>query len=315
MQNQVLHTADSPFAALLRQIRAVSRLDSTVLLLGESGTGKEVCARAVHEYSKRSQGAFVALNCAAIPPALLESEFFGHERGAFTGAHAQRQGRFEQAIGGTLFLDEIGELSLTAQAALLRVLQERRITRVGGAEEIEVDFRLVAATHRDLWAMVQAGTFRQDLYFRIHVVMLRVPPLRERMSDVPILAKGLLTRICNRLREPAPRLEPAAMQELMRYDWPGNVRELENLIERFVALHPMGINLKSLIEEARRRQQRPVVDTLTIERQELQDLLIRHGGHRTRAALELGITRRALTYRLQRVGLTRPRTVRPRAKD
>jgi Nif-specific regulatory protein len=304
---QILHSPESSFAVLLRQIRAVARLDSTVLLLGESGTGKELCARQLHEQSMRESAPFVALNCAAIPPTLLESELFGHERGAFTGAHAQRLGRFEQASGGTLFLDEVGELSLTAQASLLRVLQERRICRVGGSEEIDVDFRLVAATHRDLWAMVQQGTFRQDLYFRLHVVALRVPPLRERMADIPFLAKGLVARICHRLREPAPRLDPAAMQELMRYDWPGNVRELENLIERFVALHSLGTSLKELLDESRSRQQRPPRDPLEREREELGDLLSRHGGHRARAAQELGITRRALTYRLQRVGLTRPR--------
>lgn len=308
--HQILHAPDSPFAALLRSLRSVARLDSTVLLLGESGTGKEICARFLHSQSRRSEGPFVALNCAAIPPTLLESELFGHEKGAFTGAHAQRLGRFEQASGGSLFLDEIGELSLTAQASLLRVLQERHVCRVGGAEEIPVDFRLVAATHRDLWAMVQQGTFRQDLYFRIHVVTMRVPPLRERMADIPYLAKGLLARICNRLREPAPRLDPAGLQEMMRYDWPGNVRELENLIERFVALHPMGVQLKDLVDEGRRRQAKPPSDPLARERAELQELLARHGGHRERAANELGISRRALTFRLQRTGLTRVRQPR-----
>lgn len=304
---QILHSPESSFAVLLRELRAVARLDSTVLLLGESGTGKELCARQLHDLSRRAAAPFVALNCAAIPPSLLESELFGHERGAFTGAHAQRLGRFEQASSGTLFLDEVGELSLTAQASLLRVLQERRICRVGGGEEIDVDFRLVAATNRDLWAMVQQGAFRQDLYFRLHVVSLRVPPLRERMADIPILAKGLLARICQRLREPAPRLDPVGMQELMRYDWPGNVRELENLVERFVALHPLGATLKELVEDCRARQQRPLADPLQREREELKELLARHGGHRARAAEELGVTRRALTYRLQRAGLTRPR--------
>lgn len=304
---QILHSAESSFAVLLRELRAVARLDSTVLLLGESGTGKELCARQLHDLSRRAAAPFVALNCAAIPPSLLESELFGHERGAFTGAHAQRLGRFEQASSGTLFLDEVGELSLTAQASLLRVLQERRICRVGGGDEIDVDFRLVAATNRDLWAMVQQGTFRQDLYFRLHVVSLRVPPLRERMADIPFLAKGLLARICQRLREPAPRLDPAGIQELMRYDWPGNVRELENLVERFVALHPLGTTLKELVEDCRARQRRPLADPLLREREELNELLARHGGHRARAAEELGVTRRALTYRLQRAGLTRPR--------
>jgi len=304
----ILHAPESSFATLLRQLRAVARLDSTVLLLGESGTGKEICARHLHEQSARAKGPFVALNCAAIPPTLLESELFGHEKGAFTGAHALRLGRFEQAAGGTLFLDEVGELSLNAQASLLRVLQERRICRVGGSEEIEVDFRLVGATHRDLWAMVQEGSFRQDLYFRLHVVNLRVPPLRERMSDVPLLAKGLLAKICQRLREPAPRLDPAGLQELVRYDWPGNVRELENLIERYVALRPLGIEIRELVDECRKRQKRPPDDPLAKERKELEEILARHGGHRTRAAQELGITRRALTYRLQRSGLTRPRS-------
>jgi transcriptional regulator with PAS, ATPase and Fis domain len=307
-QAQILHAPDSPFALLLRSLRTASRLDSTVLILGESGTGKEICARHLHECSRRAEGPFVALNCAAIPASLLESELFGHERGAFTGAHTQRSGRFEQAHAGTLFLDEIGELSLPAQAALLRVLQERRVCRIGGAEEIEVDFRLVAATHRDLWAMVQAGTFRQDLYFRVHVVAFRVPPLRERMEDIPYLAKGLLSRISARLREPSPRLDPAGLQEMMRYDWPGNVRELENMIERYVALHPTGVRLQDLVEDGRRRQSRPPVDPLAREREALRELLSRHGGHRERAAEELGISRRALTYRLQRTGLTRLRS-------
>jgi DNA-binding NtrC family response regulator len=156
--------------------------------------------------------------------------------------------------------------------------------------------------------MVQAGTFRQDLYFRIHVVAFRVPPLRERMDDIPHLAKGLLARVCARLREPSPRLDPVGLQEMMRYDWPGNVRELENLIERYVALHPMGIQLKDLVEEGRRRQSKPPADPLARDRQELEELLVRHGGSRERSAQELGITRRALTYRLQRTGLTRLRT-------
>lgn len=306
--NPILFSPGSPFAQLLQHLRAVARLDSTVLLLGESGTGKEVCARHLHDSSQRRSGPFVALNCAAIPPSLLESELFGHEKGAFTGAHIQRLGRFEQAQGGTLFLDEVGELTLTAQASILRVLQERRICRVGSGEEIPVDFRLVAATNRDLWTMSQEGSFRQDLYFRLHVVSLRVPPLRERMDDIPYLAKGLLTLVCTRLREPSPRLDPVGLQEMLRYDWPGNVRELENMIERYVALHPMGISLKDLVEEGRHRRARPLSDPLAREKQELAELLQRHGGHRSRAADELGISRRALTYRLQRVGLTRLRS-------
>jgi DNA-binding NtrC family response regulator len=204
----------------------------------------------------------------------------------------------------------VGELSLTGlQAKLLRVLQERRDLPGGRrADEIAVDVLVSprpTATSRP-WSA--AGLFRQDLYFRLHVVNLRVPPLRERMADVPLLAKGLLARICQRLREPAPRLDPAGLQELVRYDWPGNVRELENLIERYVALHPLGVQLRELVEECRRRQQRPPDDPLVKERKELEEILARHGGHRARAAQELGITRRALTYRLQRAGLTRPRS-------
>lgn len=294
----------SPLRACLEDLDAAARSPSTVLLLGESGSGKELCARRVHERSPRANAAFVALNCAALPLSLLESELFGHEKGAFTGAHAQRTGRFEAAHGGTLFLDEIGELPLPAQASLLRVLQERRFVRVGGWEEIGTDVRLVAATHRDLWAMVEAGTFRQDLFFRLHVLPVRIPALRERPQDIPPLARALAERLALRLERPVPALAPDLLAELARHDWPGNVRELENVLERWMVLGAAPGRLAALLEEARGRSRRRAPDPDAAARRELEVALERNGGHRARTAAELGITRRALSYRLLRLGLT-----------
>jgi transcriptional regulator with PAS, ATPase and Fis domain len=294
---------DSPLQQILGDLEAASRCHSTVLLLGESGTGKELCARRVHERSQRSHGPFVALNCAALPLSLLESELFGHEKGAFTGAHALRGGRFEAAQGGTLFLDEIGELPLAAQAALLRVLQERSVVRVGGLEEIPVDVRLVAATHRDLWAMVLAGTFRQDLFFRLHVLPVHIPALRHRRMDIPCLARALVKRIAQRCALEEPALFPAQLAELSRHDWPGNIRELENFLERWMVLGAVRERLDPLLEEARARSRFRDPDPQELARQEMQRILDRHGGHRARAAAELGITRRALNYRLVRAGI------------
>ncbi len=219
---------------LNRQMERLAASDVSVYIHGESGTGKELVARAIHGYSGRREGPFVAINCAAIPESLQESELFGHERGSFTGASAKRVGRFEQASGGTLFLDEVAELSLSTQSKLLRVLQERKLQRVGGTQDIAVDFRLLAATHRDLLREVRAGRFREDLYFRIVVYELEVPPLRERASDIPLLVEHFM-----RLHAPqkesgegAPPISAAAMELLMAYAWPGNIRELENAVQR-----------------------------------------------------------------------------------
>jgi sigma-54 specific flagellar transcriptional regulator A len=224
-------------AAVRELIERVAPHEAHVLLLGESGTGKEVAARYIHERSRRASGPFVPVNCGAIPADLLESELFGHERGAFTGALSARQGRFEFAEGGTLFLDEIGDMSLQMQVKLLRVLQERTIERVGSNRAVHCNVRIVAATHRDLEAGVRDGWFRQDLYYRLNVFPIGMPPLRERLEDLPFLIEDLLARATGR-GEAALKFEPASLQALMGHDWPGNVRELANLLERLNILNP-----------------------------------------------------------------------------
>jgi len=221
---------------LFKNIQKVAPTDSTVLVLGESGTGKELVARAVHEQSQRSNGPLISVNCAAIPETLIESELFGHEKGAFTGANAHRKGLVEAADGGTLFLDEIGELPLEAQARLLRLLQEKEVRRVGSVQAKTVDVRLVAATHRNLKNLAREGRFREDLYYRLHVVELKLPPLRERGKDVEKLALELLIRTTRRLAKQEMSFSRDALKAINQYSWPGNVRELENAIERAVIL-------------------------------------------------------------------------------
>jgi DNA-binding NtrC family response regulator len=226
---------------LFRQMERVAASDVTVLVRGESGTGKELVARALHDHSARKKGPFVAINCAAIPESLQESELFGHEKGAFTGASARHSGRFEQAQGGTLFLDEIGEIAPSLQAKLLRVFQERRFHRVGGTQEVQVDVRIVAATHRDLLAEVEAGRFREDLYFRVAVFELEVPPLRDREGDLPVLVGHLLRDLEKKHHKPELVLEPQTLGLLATYGWPGNVRELQNALERAVVIAMDGV--------------------------------------------------------------------------
>ncbi len=221
---------------VLKQARSVAATSATVLLSGENGTGKEMLARAIHQESPRASGPFVAVSCAALPEALIESELFGHEKGAFTSATQSHKGRFELANGGTLFLDEIGDLSAAVQVKLLRVLQEREFERVGGIKTLTVDIRLIAASNRDLEKEVAAGRFRQDLYFRLNVVPLHLPSLRERPDDIPILAAHFAAKSAQKYGQPTPELEPGLVEVLLEYDWPGNVRELENLIERLVVL-------------------------------------------------------------------------------
>ncbi|HXC69946.1 MAG TPA: sigma-54 dependent transcriptional regulator, partial [Pyrinomonadaceae bacterium] len=221
---------------VLKQARSVAATSATVLLSGENGTGKEMVARAIHQESPRGSGPFVAVSCAALPEALIESELFGHEKGAFTSATQMHKGRFELADGGTLFLDEIGDLSAAVQVKLLRVLQEREFERVGGTKTLPVDIRLIAATNRDLEKEVAQGRFRQDLFFRLNVVPLVLPPLRERPDDIPILAAHFASKSAQKYGQPTPELEPALVEVLLDYNWPGNVRELENLIERLVVL-------------------------------------------------------------------------------
>jgi formate hydrogenlyase transcriptional activator len=229
---------DPALAAVRRRVELVAQTASTVLLLGESGTGKDLIARAIHEASPRHDRPMVSINCAALPAKLAESELFGHEQGAFTGALRRRMGKFEAASGSTLFLDEIGELALPLQAKLLRVLQERELERVGGHETLRVDVRVIAATNRDLTAAVAAGTFREDLFYRLSVFPIRVPPLRDRRGDIPALVETFIARAAERLRVPRRSVDAESMQALCAYPWPGNVRELQNLIERAMIVSP-----------------------------------------------------------------------------
>ena len=221
---------------VLKQARSAAATSATVLLCGENGTGKEMLARAIHQESPRASGPFVAVSCAALPETLIESELFGHERGAFTSAIQSRKGRFELANTGTLFLDEVGELSAAVQVKLLRVLQEREFERVGGTKTLTVDIRLIAASNRDLENEVKEGRFRQDLFFRLNVVPLSLPPLRERPEDIPLLAAHFATKLAEKHGQPTPELAPELIEVLQEYEWPGNVRELENLVERLVVL-------------------------------------------------------------------------------
>jgi two-component system nitrogen regulation response regulator GlnG len=232
---------------IYRSLARLMQTDLTVMITGESGTGKELVARALHDYGKRKGGPFVAINMAAIPRDLIESELFGHEKGAFTGANTRSVGRFEQAEGGTLFLDEIGDMPMEAQTRLLRVLQQGEYTTVGGRTPIKTDVRIVAATNKELRYAIQQGSFREDLFFRLNVVPLRLPPLRERVEDIPDLVRHFFAQgVADGL--PAKHLEPAALERLKRYPWPGNIRELENLVRRLAALYPQETITEALIE-------------------------------------------------------------------
>jgi transcriptional regulator with PAS, ATPase and Fis domain len=290
-------------------LRRVAPTDVTVLVLGETGTGKELAARLIHDGSARARGPFVAVNCAALPETLVESELFGHEAGAFTGAVKRRIGRIEQAHTGTFFLDEIGDLPGGAQAKLLRALQERSIERIGGSEPIEVDFRLVAATNRDLAADIASRTFRRDLFYRLNVVAIRLPALRERMGDIPLLARHFLEIAMRRLGRHGIRLSEHAVTRLEAYPWPGNVRELENVSTRLVALASSDTilgpeHLDLMIEGELTGSPLPSADLRDIidfcEREIIRRMLERHGGNRTRTAEALGISRQALQQKLAR---------------
>ncbi len=228
--------ASNPMRAVFEQIMLVAKAKATVLITGESGTGKELVAKAIHVNSRVSEGPFIGVSCASLPETMLEDALFGHERGAFTGATRRHKGRFERADGGTLFLDEVGEISLNVQVKLLRVLQERKLERLGGTETIPVDVRLVAATNRDLAAEVRAGNFREDLYYRLNVVPIHLPPLRERINDMPLLADHFLRKFCEENEKKVRGFSRAAMAVMAAYSWPGNVRELENLLERAVVM-------------------------------------------------------------------------------
>jgi len=230
--------ADFGLKSVMHMVRQVAPTDSPVLLTGETGVGKDVVAAAIHSASARREGAFIAVNCGAIPDTLLDSELFGHEKGAFTGALSRKRGRFERAHEGTIFLDEIGEMPLSAQVRLLRVLQHREVERLGGTERIAVDIRILAATNRDLEALISAGRFREDLWFRLNVFPIVIPPLRDRLSDIPALVQHFIERKARELKlGRTPELAPDAIEALLAYSWPGNVRELENLVERAMILH------------------------------------------------------------------------------
>ena len=297
---------------MFRQARKVARSDATVLILGESGTGKELLAKAIHLASPRKENPFVPVNCTAIPADLLESELFGHEKGAFTGATRSRIGKFEQADGGTLFLDEIGEMRMDLQTKLLRSLQEREIERVGGSASVQVDVRVIAATNRDLQKAIEENAFREDLYYRLSVIPLRLPPLRERREDVPFLVDHFLSK---HSPDRTMRVDPEAMECLIAYDWPGNVRELENTIERMVVLSEEAtISLDALPSEMVRPEARRYgglgltlpdrgfsLDEL--EKELIVAALEKHGGNQTRAAAYLGITRPTLIYRMEKYAI------------
>ena len=300
---------------VFERVRKVAPTDATVLILGESGTGKELVARAVHAQSPRQDAPIVAVNCASIPDTLIESELFGHERGAFTGAHASRAGLVEAADGGTLFLDEIGELPLSAQARLLRVLQEGEVRRVGSTVARRVNARLIAATHGNLRQMVRDGKFREDLYFRLRVVEVQLPPLRERGEDVLALADFLLAKTCRRLNRPPLSLSAEARTAIVGHDWPGNVRELENAIERAVILCDGGEVTPELLaidapvltsSEIRELESEAMSGSLE---EYFRKFVLEHQRRlsETELARRLGISRKALWEKRQRLGIPRPK--------
>jgi formate hydrogenlyase transcriptional activator len=293
-------------------VRTVAPADSTVLIQGETGTGKELIAHAIHNLSSRSGRAFVRVNCAAIPLDLLESELFGHEKGAFTGAIAQKIGRFEIADKGTLFLDEVGDIPPALQPKLLRVLQEQEFERLGSTRTHQVDVRLVAATHRDLTDMVRRGEFRSDLYFRLNVFPVLVPPLRERREDIPELVMHFVEKIGRRVGKKIERIPPSAMSALTSYEWPGNIRELQNLIERAVILANDGVLPNPLPSGRRKSFITPLVaNTLSdAERAVIIKTLDEVGwvvGGPEGAAVKLGVKRTTLIHKMQRLGIRRPR--------
>ena len=306
--NIIGHT--QPMRRVFEQARLVAKWNTTVLIRGETGTGKELIANAIHYHSPRNRGAFVKLNCASLPENLLESELFGHEKGAFTGAMAQRRGRFEQADGGTLFLDEIGEVSPAFQAKLLRVLQEGEFERVGGMRTIQVDVRVIAATHRDLETDVATGKFREDLYYRLNVMPIYLPSLRERMEDIPDIARYLVTKISKSQGRPL-EMTDSALRVLMHHDWPGNVRELENCLERAAVMSESGVIdrdaiLLTGIEEQVSRGPAHTVDLddpMLDERERVIAALEQAGWVQAKAARLLDMTPRQIAYRIQTLNI------------
>jgi len=302
---------------LLKQVETVAPTDSTVLIYGETGTGKELIARAVHRRSQRSRRAFVSVNCAAIPRDLIASELFGHEKGAFTGATQRRLGRFELADGGTIFLDEVGELLPDTQVALLRVLQEREFERVGGGQPIHVDVRVIAATNRDLKAAVADGTFREDLFYRLDVFPIEVPPLRERKDDIPLLVRHFTQQFARRMNKVIDTISSATMDALRRYQWPGNIRELQNVIERSVILcetEIFSIDESWLPQQQFRTEPRNEIELsrrLQAEEMDMIEAALKESGGRvfgpSGAAAKLGIARSTLESKIQSLKINKNR--------
>jgi DNA-binding NtrC family response regulator len=299
--------AGTAMADIRLLVREVATTEANVVILGESGTGKELVARAIHLLSTRREAGFVPINCAAIPETLLESELFGHEKGAFTGAFQTKRGKFELAQGGTIFLDEIGDMPLSLQAKLLRIIQERKFERVGGTREMPADVRIIAATHRDLETEVREKRFRDDLFYRLNVFPIRLPPLRERKDALPLLAEYFIGRFARITGKSTREVSKEAMTALAEYNWPGNIRELQNVIERAVILGDEMIRLKdlpgTLVEPAVREPEDRHGSLKSLEREAILKALDHAGGNRRKAALELGISKRTLQYRLKEYGL------------
>ncbi len=309
----------SSFTKVIDLVKAVAPTDTTVLLLGETGTGKEVLAQALHDLSGRSHKPFIRVNCAALPSGLIESELFGHERGAFTGAQLRRAGRFELAHTGTLFLDEIGEMPMETQAKLLRVLQDGMVDRIGGTQPVSVDVRLIAATNADLSTAIRQGTFRADLYYRLHIFPISVPPLRERREDIHLLAQHFLAQIGAKLKRPHLTFDPQSLARLLTYNWPGNVRELQNVIERAVILSGSSLvtvdeMLLPTVKVAPHQPAEQPVNLSDLERQHIIDVLDRtkwriYGDQG--AAQLLGLNPETLRSRLRKLGIKRPSVKSP----
>lgn len=307
---------DSPrLKAVLRHVALVGPTDSTVLVLGETGTGKELIAHAVHKLSRRSTRPFIRVNCAAIPPSLIASELFGHEKGAFTGALQRRLGRFEAAQGGTIFLDEIGELPMETQIALLRVIQERELERVGSSFSIPIDVRIIAATNRDLEEAVLAGTFRQDMFYRLNVFPIQVPALRERLEDIPLLVRHLVERYSERVGKTFRAVKMDTIEALQAYGWPGNIRELQNVIERSVILSENDV---FSVEEAWLRRQirqprtvAPLVTSMSDREREMIEVALEESAGRVSgpcgAAAKLGIPRQTLDSKIANLQISKLR--------
>jgi len=298
---------------LLETVAQVAPSEATVLVTGESGTGKEMIAGAIHFNSFRKDGPFIKINCAAITETLLESELFGHEKGAFTGADRRKEGKFRQAEGGTIFLDEVSEMSLAMQVKLLRVLQEREIVRVGGDEAIRIDVRIIAATNRDLLSEIAAGRFREDLFYRLNVVTLHIPPLRERPEDIPLIAQHYLALFAERNRKKVRGFSPQAMDRLLRHPWPGNVRELMNAVERGVVLSrseylgedelALALPVKPPVPDSLPESAAGDASLEGVEKATILKTLEAAGGNKSEAARRLGITRRTLHLKLRRYGM------------